>query len=927
MKLRYLLSSAAVALIFNGAAANAQTAPGSDASVNPAPSPTSASPAAETPAPASRGNEIVVTALKREQALQDVPLAVSAFNEDSLKSQGVDGARNLVLAVPNVTFQRRSLRNNFQIRGVGSQLTTTGGDDGVGVHLNGAPLTENRMADADFYDVQRVEVLRGPQGTLYGRNATGGVVNVITNKPNDSWGGALTAEFGNFTSGRFQGYVNAPIMEGVNLRLAGFGLIRGGYATNLLTNRDVDGRQILSGRATLGFEPSSNIRSTLMWEVFNENDDRGSFLKQLCKKDPGLASVLGVATGAAQAAFTQGCLPASVYDDDVYGAYNSLSSFSGIVARQIGLITVDAFKDKVISRDLREVELFRAPQYRAHTDNVQFNTEWDVTNSLTATALVAYNENHTSSRYDTTGGLPTVAFPASAVAPGGFLNDPQMGLSDRFRGENGGRNDNHQWSAEVRLQSDFDGPINFNVGGLYLNYNAEAVTYVATNAATRAAPIINPAAYIDPLAIPDYTGHNYYISRSQYELKSKALMGEVYIDPVRDIRVTVGLRYTDDDKWTQGSGSTLFVAGRGPIYSAPQTARFKEVTGRFNVDWSPELSFTDKTLIYASYSKGYKGGGFNPPGVIALGLPATYDPEFINAYEVGTKNTFANGRLTLNLTGFYYDYKGYQIGRSVNRCVFNENIDATIKGLEIEFIAEPVRGLRINSNLGLLDTEIKEGASVDTFYRTMEDPAYIYANAVSGGCVLNAQGVATMLNTPAGKPLLANFACSGPATLTSRMVGAGVPLATAQALAAGVYNYGPNVSLYTSGAGEGVLQNLVGNELPNAPKMTFSFGAEYKFAVAADWDMTVRGDYYRQSSSFQRYNNQWFDKVRAWENVNASLILDNHAIDMTVQFFMKNLLNKDTMVGFAIADENLGAVRTPYLQEPRLYGVSVTKRF
>ena len=132
-------------------------------------------------------DELIVTAQKREESMQDVPIAVSAFSQNAMKAQGIDGARDLVQSVPNVSFQRRNTRTNFQIRGIGSQLSAVGGDDGVGIHLNNAPLTFNFIAEADFFDVERVEVLRGPQGTLYGRNATGGVVNVITDKPNDQF--------------------------------------------------------------------------------------------------------------------------------------------------------------------------------------------------------------------------------------------------------------------------------------------------------------------------------------------------------------------------------------------------------------------------------------------------------------------------------------------------------------------------------------------------------------------------------------------------------------------------------------------------------------------------------------------------------------------------------------------------------------------
>ena len=173
-------------------------------------------------------DELIVTAQKREESVQDVPIAVSAFSEQALKAQGIDGAGNLVQSVPNLTFTRRALRTNFQIRGVGAQLVSLSGDDGVGIHENNVPLTANRIADAEFYDVERVEVLRGPQGTLYGRNATGGVVNIITNKPNDQRSGSFTAEFGNFNSLKYQGYVNLPLGDKFALRAAGFALQRDG---------------------------------------------------------------------------------------------------------------------------------------------------------------------------------------------------------------------------------------------------------------------------------------------------------------------------------------------------------------------------------------------------------------------------------------------------------------------------------------------------------------------------------------------------------------------------------------------------------------------------------------------------------------------------------------------------------------------------
>ena len=871
-------------------------------------------------------DELIVTAQKREESIQDVPIAVSAYGEEALRAQRIDGAGNLVQSVPNLTFQRRSLRTNFQIRGGGAQLIATTGDDGVGVHLNNAPLTANRIADAEFFDVQRVEVLRGPQGTLYGRNATGGVVNVITNKPSHSFSAGVTAELGNYESMRAQGFVNLPLGEMFALRVAAFGLDRQGYTKNTLNDQRIDGRQIWAGRATLLFEPSSTFSATLMWEGFAEDDTRGA-RKALCKRDPGLESVGGVATGVAQAALSQGCLPASVYGDDVYDTANVLATFPGILGRQIGLWTTDPNAGASVSRNLREVEVVGRPIYRPRTDIYQLNLEWQATPSLAVTSLTSYAENENYSRGDTTGVRTATPFGVTRFTPTGTLTDGQFGVTDRFEAQAGGSGHSEQWTQELRVQSDFDGPINFNVGGIYLDYETTTTTYSASNVTTLATRILVPTAYVDPLAEPDFSGHNYFISLTEYDLKSKALFGELYWQATDTLRVTGGLRYTDDKKTSRGSGATLLAPGRGPTFSAEQRVRFKETTGRLNVDWSPDLSFTDSTLVYASYSKGYKGGGFNPASVVTMGLREAFAPEFVNAYEVGTKNVLLDGSLILNLTGFYYDYKGYQIARSVNRSIYNENVDATIRGLEFESIWEPVRNLRLNANVGYLKTRIEEGEAVDTFNRMQGDSRYIYANATTGGCILNAEGVANLLRNAAGPAALAGVACSGPAAMVTRLTASGVAPATANALAAGVYTYGPGVALYSSGAGEGVIQNLEGNELPGAPKWTLSLGAQYSWELPGGWEATARGDYYRQSESYMRYTNNPVDRVRSWENVNATLTFDRPEADLSVQLFVKNLLDDDTIVGFDIADENLGALRNVILLDPRTYGVSVTKRF
>src|SRR5690606_8586344 len=153
-------------------------------------------------------------------------------------------------------------------------------------------------------------------------------------------------------------------------------------------------------------------------------------------------------------------------------------------------------------------------------------------------------------------------------------------------------------------------------------------------------------------------------------------------------------------------------------------------TGRLVLDWTPDLSFTDDTLAYVSLSRGYKGGGTNPPridlnpGVVEyLPLTADFAPEYVNALEIGTKNVLLNGALTFNATGFLYDYKDYQVSQIVDRISLNENFDARIWGLEFETAWRPTEAFRLDATLGYLNTRIADGeGSVDVMNRTQGDP-------------------------------------------------------------------------------------------------------------------------------------------------------------------------------------------------------------
>ena len=233
--------------------------------------------AQEEAPPARSANEIVVTAQKRVEKVQDVPIAISAFSGEDLNAQKVEGGFDLMKAVPNLTFSKNNFSGyNISIRGIGTKSISTTSDAGAAVSFNNTTLLRNRLFEQEYFDVERLEVLRGPQGTLYGRNATAGVINLISAKPKlNQFEGSIKGEVGNYNSRRLVGMLNIPIVtDKLGLRLAGSMTQRDGYDYNSVTQHRINGRDLWSGRVTLGFEPVPSVRGSLIWERFHEKDDR-----------------------------------------------------------------------------------------------------------------------------------------------------------------------------------------------------------------------------------------------------------------------------------------------------------------------------------------------------------------------------------------------------------------------------------------------------------------------------------------------------------------------------------------------------------------------------------------------------------------------------------------------------------------------------
>ncbi len=780
---------------------------------------------AQAIAPRTAVETVTVTSSKLGGAdVQSIPISITALSQEQLTQTQTAGGPDLVKQVPNLTFTKTNFTGyNIQIRGIGTQAISVTTDPAVAVAFNDIPFIRNHFFEQEFYDVAQAEVLRGPQGTLYGRNATAGVVNLVSAKPADQYEAMASVDVGNYNNRRLEAMLNIPVIgDKLDIRAAGEWTKRDGYSYNATTNKPVDGRDLWSSRLTIGFHPIEQLHANLVWEHFSEDDDRMRTAKQLCKKDLGPISVDGLditnlpsadnnilnQSSFWRAFMSQGCLPTSLYSKDAFetpngqaipivfalqNVFNALGgAYGGFLIPQS-----DPYASKTQSTNLRVIESDLTPTYKAKNDVIELNADFAVTPALVITSQTGYNKDELRStedfnRFNT---APNFLTPdigtdgAGPLMPNGVYCDPQLGCSTKFVGEDLSQESAWQFSQEVRIASSFSGPFNFTAGANYLHYQTREDYFVFLNLLSLAAQGTNgqgagddftrcyynsaggtgprtsapipavpyysqdagasqlavasnagcndetfpgahfPGTYIDPNSINslDGNGHNYFRSNNPYRLNSFAGFGEAYYQVAPEIKLTAGLRWTDDSKRFWNIPSWVFLEGGGYPVESVINQEWKEWTGRFNVNWTPKLDFTDETMVYASYARGYKGGGANPPGPQGseqspssqLTHPATFAPEFINAFELGTKNSLLNGDLTLNGDVFYYDYKGYQISQIVDRTSINLNFDAKVKGAEVEATWEPLPGLRFNFAGGYEDSSVNNGQSaIDLMDRT-----------------------------------------------------------------------------------------------------------------------------------------------------------------------------------------------------------------
>ena len=650
--------------------------------------------------------EIVVTAQKREESLQDASLAITVFTGDAMDRAGVVDIDTLAEMIPNVDVDSESNRDGLiiTIRGIAGTDVRNGADPTTAFHVDGNYVPRLSGANAYFFDTERVEVLRGPQGTLYGRNSTSGVINVISKKP-------VQGEFkangeiavGNYSQFVAKGAVNIPLSDNVAVRAAFMSNNRDGYTENDgpgsmgLISDDANDADELAFRAHLLWDISPETSLLLTGEHYERQ---------------------GVGLGGVNI----GCLSESV-----------LATF--------GLSTATAAQPNgadIVCNNSNDPADNSPLNTQGFRDNNDDNYRLELNHNFGAVSFFyqgAYR-NHFRDFLDDND--------FSAIVANGFV-------ADSFIKET---TESETWSHEIRLSSNNDGAFQWIAGAFYMEETIDGIFQVnLARDSTRNAGMA-------PGPVRAFGFDEQIVQFIDKDLTSESIAG--FLNTSFEISDTLtfkaGARWTHDEKDKGGnpadpaSGSSFCVffnnngtngnptgsqfnicGASGPGLNGgggiPQISNpdWTKVTWNAGLDWN----VTDNTLAYAKVSTGFKSGGWNrgSQGTTSDGTLFVFDPEEVLAYEAGAKLDLLDGRARLNLAAFYYDYTDMQQAAIFTNPVDGTRTNITFNAAEAEILGLEAEGTMvfgesglISVSLGWLDTEFKEfigfqddftGASLD----------------------------------------------------------------------------------------------------------------------------------------------------------------------------------------------------------------------
>lgn len=796
--------------------------------------------AQESAAATNEVEEIVVTARKVSERLQDAPLAVSVVTAQGIDRLGFNSITDLSRATAGLVFDDSFGRDADRpvIRG----QSNINGASGVAFFIDGIYFNGS-MADFDVDTISRIEVAKGPQSALYGRNTYSGAINIISKAPADSWSGRVQADISEGMVYDVTASISGPIAPGLGIALGGRFFENEGLFTNTFDNTPIGVQKSRSGYGMLKFDNGGAVRASLRANYNNTRDGQPAVF--------------------ATDANTNNCLPDSGALYRGNGRY-----FCGIVTPQ------------PINTDYeRQFSPGDFVGNTIDTFNGGLNIEVDLSENVTLTSLTGYNSRVSTQRtdgdYSPTNfqGVIFATFPISAPPPP-FLFSAASSKSDFSFSNRSKRTD---WSQELRLQYQSD-RARVLVGGYYFDQdsdsrdnrvlpaNAQALADANMAVARAAACARSP---ICRAILPD-TGQLLESRNSNIDnIRNMAVFGSFQYDLTDQFSITAEGRYQEERIRTLAQTATAQAGPIGAPVSAERT--FKKFTPRITLDYK----ISPDNLLYAVYAEGQKPGGFNGAAAISIGR-AEFGAEDVKSYEIGLKNSFLNGGLTLNLAAFHNVISGYQLSQPVQ--VINpplapvtltavENAgNVRINGFELEMVARPSREITLTANYAFADSRFTSG--FDENQGVLDD-------------VADDQ----LVNCSTGDQFPAVAGC------------------------------------------QSLFGNITGKRLPRAPQHSIFVDFDYRRPVGSTgWQVFAGMNAYLLSSSFAQVHN----RAATGDSLVSDIRAGAQNSNLRVQFYVRNLFNEDNvqqLIRYADVNRDLRRSFIAGLRPPRRFGVIVEARF
>ncbi|WP_417320681.1 TonB-dependent receptor [Emcibacter sp.] len=617
--------------------------------------------------------EITVTARKREENLQDTPISITAFSAGGLEARGISDISQIGEFTPNLVFDNTaaiaatSSAAAIYIRGVGQIDWALPTDPGVGLYVDGVYIARSVGGVMDLLDVERVEVLKGPQGTLFGRNTIGGAMSITTKKPHEELEGYAEATIGSYDRTDLRFGINVPLSETFFANFAGSRKKRNGYVKNLLPGGpDLGDEDAWAGRAAFRWLASDNLEINLAIDGTREREapaanvligvDEGQFFPMVTNNViPLRTDYHGLPVPSAVCSDMSN--PARLSDTSCWNAQWIAGPFETYSQHT----TQNEFVNNIIGRPME-------PKAELDLWGVSLDVDYDINESITLKSITAYRE--------------VEGYWARDVDHSPLLI---LQTVNEFTQE--------QFTQEFQvLGNSMEGKLNWIVGLYYFNETGN---------------------HIDVIEIPGAV----FDSGGSIDNTSKAVFGQATYDFTNKLSLTLGARYTDEDKKFDPDSTVAQDNGLGyPVGTAvlPITGVGEQKAEVFDIHANLAYRWTEELMTYASYSEGYKGGTFTqrvfPP---RDDIPLA-DPETVKAYELGFKSTWADNRVRLNGAFFLTDYTDMQVnvterspgGTDADIGIITRNAAAAeIKGAELELIAVPDEHWIIEAGLGYLDAK------------------------------------------------------------------------------------------------------------------------------------------------------------------------------------------------------------------------------